>query len=181
MSVGMVGVGTIVAVGALAAYVRGWFARLDELEARGAAHALSIVGVVSRREKLDEDENEVPEPGLLTPARLVMGAAVIWLGLGLGFAMMSQGFGFCKALYYVVGAMSSAGLQAPNTVGKKDRVGAEIAVFAAGYVAVGVPLFFAALGATADLVVADAAAARSRPGATLKAGAYPRPRRNLLL
>ena len=57
ISTAMMVVGTFFVVGALQLYIRGKFAELDVLDKKARRRALDIVGVVSRRQGLDDSSD----------------------------------------------------------------------------------------------------------------------------
>ena len=156
ISTAMVVVGSCFLVGALQLYIRGKFAELDVLDKKARRRALDIVGVVSRRQGLDDGSDidgkgaQGFKPGAGSAAAVLL---VLWFGLGLGWSMVVPGWGFCRALRFTVGAITTAGLEAAPMTGLKDGADSRTAVFVAFYQAVGTVLFGAALLMITDNLV----------------------------
>jgi len=156
ISTAMVVVGAAFLVGALQLYIRGKFAELDVLDKKARRRALDIVGVVSRRQGLDDGSDidgkgaQGFKPGAGTAAAVLL---VLWFGLGLGWSMVVPGWGFCRALRFTVGAITTAGLEAAPMTGLKDGADSRTAVFVAFYQAVGTVLFGAAILMVTDNLV----------------------------
>lgn len=156
ISAAMVVSGACFLVKALQQYVRGKFADLDELDRKARRRALDIVGVVSRRQGLD-DSSDIDgkgaqgfQPGSGSAAAVLL---VLWLALGLGWACMVPGWGFCRALRFALGALTTAGLEAAPMTGADDRADSRTAVFVAFYQAVGACFFGFAILCVVDALV----------------------------
>ena len=76
----------------------------------------------------------------------------VWVGFGTIFGMVSQKWTFVRSVYFSVAAMSTAGLQAPNTRGDGD-MDDSVAWFVSIFCVFGIPIFGVAVGSGANLVL----------------------------
>lgn len=173
-SVVMIATGATAAAAALGYYVESWFQHLDKLDENATSASMTLIGVMrgDQIEDVDGDGkadcwdvldklwHESCGKHLTFTRKALLGMAV-WVGVGVVFGMVDQGWGFVRSLYFSVAAMSTAGLQAPNIRGDGNGNGDDFsAYFVALFCLLGVPLFGVAMGLIANVFVDSLVQAR---------------------
>ena len=173
-SVVMIATGATAAAAALGYYVESWFQHLDKLDENATSASMTLIGVMrgDQIEDVDGDGkadcwdvldklwHESCGKHLTFTRKALLGMAV-WVGVGVVFGMVDQGWGFVRSLYFSVAAMSTAGLQAPNIRGDGSGLGDDFsAYFVALFCLLGVPLFGVAMGLIANIFVDSLVQAR---------------------
>ena len=173
-SVVMIATGATAAAAALGYYVESWFQHLDKLDENATSASMTLIGVMrgDQIEDVDGDGkadcwdvldklwHESCGKHLTFTRKALLGMAV-WVGVGVVFGMVDQGWGLVRSLYFSVAAMSTAGLQAPNIRGDGNGNGDDFsAYFVALFCLLGVPLFGVAMGLIANIFVDSLVQAR---------------------
>jgi len=164
-SVAMILLGATVASAVLSFYVQSWFDHLETLEETAKSQSLSLIGVFTGKQKLDLDGDGDADVWdrcfgvwsavigkYLNSTATAFFALWVWVGFGTIFGMVSQKWTFVRSVYFSVAAMSTAGLQAPNTLGDGD-MDDSVAWFVSIFCVFGIPIFGVAVGSGANLVL----------------------------
>ncbi|KAH8047479.1 spermidine synthase [Aureococcus anophagefferens] len=156
----MILLGATVASAVLSFYVQSWFDHLETLEETAKSQSLSLIGVFTGKQKLDLDgdgdadvwDRSAVIGKYLNSTATAFFALWVWVGFGTIFGMVSQKWTFVRSVYFSVAAMSTAGLQAPNTLGDGD-MDDSVAWFVSIFCVFGIPIFGVAVGSGANLVL----------------------------
>ncbi|KAH8095493.1 spermidine synthase [Aureococcus anophagefferens] len=130
-----------------------WFDHLETLEETAKSQSLSLIGVFTGKQKLDLDgdgdadvwDRSAVIGKYLNSTATAFFALWVWVGFGTIFGMVSQKWTFVRSVYFSVAAMSTAGLQAPNTLGDGD-MDDSVAWFVSIFCVFGIPIFGVAVG-----------------------------------
>ncbi|KAK7250291.1 spermidine synthase [Aureococcus anophagefferens] len=141
-------------------YYASWFDHLETLEETAKSQSLSLIGVFTGKQKLDLDgdgdadvwDRSAVIGKYLNSTATAFFALWVWVGFGTIFGMVSQKWTFVRSVYFSVAAMSTAGLQAPNTLGDGD-MDDSVAWFVSIFCVFGIPIFGVAVGSGANLVL----------------------------